>query len=495
VIAVPHYKGLIACGRRLRSQWQAESRRFFPDADARILDSDRLPDQLSQLFDGAANARRPMIAFCSYDTVRRQERELARYVWDDLVVDEATILTNPSSQRSQALWRLRDTSRRGVALTGTPVERNLDDLAAILAWVRGDRAMFRAAKLTDRFDPTLSDGPSGMRAMWQALGPTVFRRDRSEIEDELPAVQTDTVLLDPEPAELALAQAAETQLRDLLAALEEQVAHLAEADRTDPRAKEIRARLRDLRSRATFGITLARMAACDPLAVALSESMGAKLLRSRGLVDAALAAGPSKRQQITDLTVELVDNGEAVLIFTDFAQIAQRVAGDLRAAGVRAAAITGQVTDRQADAAQNGFQGGPGGMVGPDVSLDALVLTKAAKEGLNLQRASVLIHLDLPWTATELVQRLGRASRIGAAHRTLQVVIPVMADTIEEKAARMIVARAATSLAALDLPRGVRPERTDTAVAVAGMAQAVSDDPDDVAQTGLLDFARRVLAA
>ncbi len=46
-----------------------------------------------------------------------------------------------------------------------------------------------------------------------------------------------------------------------------------------------------------------------------------------------------------------------------------------------------------------------------------LVATDLLSEGVNLQLASVVIHLDLPWTAARVEQRIGRIARLGSPHR------------------------------------------------------------------------------
>src|SRR5262249_43363889 len=47
----------------------------------------------------------------------------------------------------------------------------------------------------------------------------------------------------------------------------------------------------------------------------------------------------------------------------------------------------------------------------PDVSV--LVATDAAGEGVNLQRAHLLVNYDLPWNPNRIEQRFGRIHRIG----------------------------------------------------------------------------------
>jgi superfamily II DNA or RNA helicase len=53
--------------------------------------------------------------------------------------------------------------------------------------------------------------------------------------------------------------------------------------------------------------------------------------------------------------------------------------------------------------------------------IDLLLTTDLLSEGLNLQEASVVVHLDLPWNPARLEQRVGRVRRIGSRFDTVTV--------------------------------------------------------------------------
>ena len=57
-----------------------------------------------------------------------------------------------------------------------------------------------------------------------------------------------------------------------------------------------------------------------------------------------------------------------------------------------------------------------------DGRLRLLVATDAASEGLNLQRLSTLINIDLPWNPARLEQRKGRIDRIGQLAASMDVL-------------------------------------------------------------------------
>jgi superfamily II DNA or RNA helicase len=58
---------------------------------------------------------------------------------------------------------------------------------------------------------------------------------------------------------------------------------------------------------------------------------------------------------------------------------------------------------------------------GPAESIDLLLTTDLLSEGVNLQDAQAVVHLDLPWTPARMEQRVGRVARMGSRHKHLHV--------------------------------------------------------------------------
>jgi hypothetical protein len=57
----------------------------------------------------------------------------------------------------------------------------------------------------------------------------------------------------------------------------------------------------------------------------------------------------------------------------------------------------------------------------PCERIDLLLATDLLSEGVNLQDADVVVHLDLPWTAARMAQRVGRVARLGSMHPQVHV--------------------------------------------------------------------------
>ncbi|HEY0971036.1 MAG TPA: C-terminal helicase domain-containing protein, partial [Gemmatimonadales bacterium] len=61
-----------------------------------------------------------------------------------------------------------------------------------------------------------------------------------------------------------------------------------------------------------------------------------------------------------------------------------------------------------------------------------LLSTDVASEGLDLTDASVVVHLDMPWTPARLAQRVGRLTRLGSPHTAIAVHALVPPEVLSE---------------------------------------------------------------
>lgn len=459
-------RSLIVVPASIRTQWANEASRWFPDAICHAIDSKGVGKALSLI----AETTQPTILLISYDTAKSKADPIIEAgPWDDFIVDEARVLC-ATSDRAKALWAIRPHARRAVTLTGTPIDRSIDDLGRLIAFARNEQALFRRRRLSTRFDATSIRDIDGI---WEAIGPTLFRRDRSAVADELPEVQTEIVVIDPTPAERRLAEAARKHLRTLYDDLVRLV--------TDSLDEDEKQALAEARGQLNGGVRMARMAASDPFTVAASDGAIAMLLQQADLIEPALATGGTKRQVMGDLIADLVESEEAVLVFTEFRSVAENLISDLEDRDIAVGGFLGSMSAAARSKNQERFMTG---------ELDCLILTTTGQKGLNLERATTVINYELPWIPSELVQRVGRAARIGSTAQHLSVLCPVMAGTIEERVAEVLLPRALAALAVLDLHRGVDVDETELGMALGGLVEAA----DSLAESGsFMDQVRSIL--
>lgn len=132
-------------------------------------------------------------------------------------------------------------------------------------------------------------------------------------------------------------------------------------------------------------------------------------------------ASDAKWERVSNLIDD--SNGEKVVLFAQPVETVTVVADFLhRRYGVRPAVIIGNQSDEERSLQVASFQADDGPRF--------LVSSKAGGEGLNMQRARYLIHLDVPWNPMDLEQRIGRVHRFGS-RKTIVVDTVVAAGSRE----------------------------------------------------------------
>ncbi len=134
---------------------------------------------------------------------------------------------------------------------------------------------------------------------------------------------------------------------------------------------------------------------------------------------------------------------EKVLVFTQFADTALYLHGQLCATGMEdVAVLTNQVGD-PVTLARRFSPSTNGGLTAGETELRVLIATDVLAEGQNLQDAHIVVNYDLPWAIVRLIQRAGRVDRIGQKHNTILVYSFWPAEGVEKiiRLRRRLVAR------------------------------------------------------
>ena len=132
----------------------------------------------------------------------------------------------------------------------------------------------------------------------------------------------------------------------------------------------------------------------DPKAKQLAEKIRAVLEGSAGL---AVRKGEPRRK---------------VLVFSEFADTVQHVAGYLDAAFPGRVCVVRSLSKEIGRLIRSNFDGTVEGTSRRD-DFDVMIATDKMSEGYNLNRAGLVINYDIPWNPTRVIQRLGRINRIG----------------------------------------------------------------------------------
>ncbi len=136
------------------------------------------------------------------------------------------------------------------------------------------------------------------------------------------------------------------------------------------------------------------------------------------------------RDQKIHLLVHLFGHGVAgegpwrqALVFTRTRHGANRLAGQLEAAGIRAAAIHGNKSQSARVRALTDFKAG---------RVTALVATEVASRGLDIKELPHVVNYELPNVPEDYVHRIGRTARAGATGAAVSLVGPDETSLLRE---------------------------------------------------------------
>lgn len=387
------------------------------------------PSVLRSMWLQAAAAATRNIEFVSFETLSR--RAVNPENGDLLIVDEAHHARNPATKRFASLSRLA--YRRDVLLlSATPIHNRRRDLCAVLSLFLGRRAgrltnaeLGRCVVRRDGYGRALPSMPGVEPLQWL----TVEGHDDTVPEMILslppplpPAEGGDGGVLIAHSLIRPWASSDAALRGALMRRLQRSTALIsALEDGTYPSRQELAAWIGDGDSvQLVFSALVAGPAGntADLLAVVrLHRGALRELLAIVNRDQTRDAERASIVRRIRDKYP-----GEKVVAFTQFGDTVDCLFSQLAADG-RVAALTGSgarvaggkltradAIGRFAPLASNRTPPGEAEQI------TLLITTDLLSEGVNLQDASVVIHLDLPWTPARMEQRLGRVARLGSLH-------------------------------------------------------------------------------
>ncbi|HOJ11138.1 MAG TPA: DEAD/DEAH box helicase [Clostridiales bacterium] len=342
-------------------------------------------------------ASRHDMVISTYSLAHRDEEEFKSVNWAGVVLDEAQNIKNPGSKQTMAVKRLKGDYR--IALTGTPVENRLSELWSIMDFLNpgylGSNAYFR----THYAVPVEKDrNVEKSKKLKSIIAPFVLRRlktDPNIIKDLPEKIETKVYCgLTKEQATLY-----EAVVQDMLEKIEE-------SDGIERK-----------------GMVLA----------ALSKLKQICNHPVQFLKDGSNIEGRSgKLERLFGILEEILAEGDKVLVFTQFAEMGQILKNVVKKQfKTDAYFLHGGVPRKTREKMIESFQDDE---KSPQIFILSL---KAGGVGLNLTRASHVVHFDRWWNPAVENQATDRAFRIGQK-KNVQVHKFICSGTLEERIDKML---------------------------------------------------------
>ncbi len=386
----------------LTGQWAEEIERFTGQA-ATIIRGQREVRHRSWV------AERSGWTVATYDCLHRDLAAIQEWGVDLLILDEAQRIKNWPTRAAQAVRRIDCSSC--FVLTGTPMENKLDELHALLEVVDrhllGPLFAFKDRHTEYEVKSGKVIGYHGLDKIAQAIAPVLLRRTRAQVMAQLPG-RSVVVLRAPLTApqrnfhdedQVAVAQIIQRWRR---------LRFLSEVDQ----------------KRLMKHLTRMRMV-CD----------------DAHLLDQDLRSGPKLDQITTLLEQELADPATKVVIFSTWMAMHELIRERCDERGWGYAFLNGGVPSNLRPELIRRFR--------EDDGCRIFLATDCGATGLNLQCATVLVNVDVPWNPAVREQRISRIHRQGQ-RRPVRIYDLVAEDGIETAITLLLAFKSELAAGVLD---------------------------------------------
>ena len=400
---------LVVTPASLKHQWEREIRRFT-SLSSQVIEGNQI--ERRQLY------RAPQFFnMINYELLRLDEAEIARRNFDLVILDEAQRIKNWRTKTADTVKRLR--SPYAFVLTGTPLENRLDELYSIFQFIdptilgplwRFNQRYYETERRLSGSYKVL--GYKNLDELRHRIAPYVLRRVRDEVLLDLPERLDSNFFVEMTAPQW-----------DAYYEYEHRVAKLMAQARRRP--------LTPQEHQILLGSLIKMRLICNALALHDPE------IKPQDREKTA----PKLRELREILGEEVAGNGHKAILFSQWSGMLALVEPALEKLKIGFVKLTGDVPTHKRGALIDQFSDDP--------RCKVFLSTDAGGVGLNLQAASMVVNLDLPWNPAVLDQRIARAHRHGQLH-TVNVVNLIAKGTIEERMLDTLSAKRAVFDAALN---------------------------------------------
>jgi len=376
---------IVICPKTLLFNWEDEGQKFFPNMKTLIIDGS--PEQRKQKI---KKIEQYDLVITSYPSVKKDQDSYDRCKFNYCFIDEAQYIKNHKTQNAKSVKRIHADYR--LALTGTPLENSVSEIWSLFDYLMpgflGNHNAFY-----EKFEkPIMKNGDAdALEALKKKTSCFMLRRTKDKVLKELPPKIEQT-------AHCQLGNDQNILYQEILANVKSNIFETVEEKGFSKSQIHILAGLTKLRQ------------VCNHPVLLLKDKEHEKYTSA-------------KLEMFLELTQEIVAGGKKVLVFSQFTQMLDILAKELKKQGISYHYLSGKTNNRKElvkDFNEN-------------VKIPVFLISlKAGGTGLNLVSADNVIIFDPWWNPSVENQAIDRAHRIGQK-KSVNVYRLIVKGTIEEK--------------------------------------------------------------
>ncbi|MGY3714697.1 DEAD/DEAH box helicase [Sutcliffiella cohnii] len=362
---------LVVTPSSLVYNWKYELERFAPSLKIAVVSGTKAERKETFTSDKDID-----VYITSYPLIRQDSNEWNAREFSILLLDEAQAIKNDTTKIAKTIKSLQ--AAKKFALSGTPIENSLNELWSIFDCILP--GFFPTKKKFQSLDH---------EKIAMLTKPFILRRLKTDVLHEL-----------PEKIEsVQLSELTKEQKQLYLAYLEKIRGETKDALSNEGFQKS--------RMKILAGLTRLRQICCHP-SLFLENYEG----------------DSSKLSQLMEMVQNSIENGQRILIFSQFSSMLQIIKTQLDRNEIDSFYLDGSTPSKDRVEMANAFNNGERNVF--------LISLKAGGTGLNLTGADTVILYDLWWNPAVEEQAAARAHRMGQK-KVVQVFRLITEGTIEEK--------------------------------------------------------------
>ncbi|HBM17446.1 MAG TPA: hypothetical protein DD381_14050 [Lentisphaeria bacterium] len=378
-------KVLVVSPASLKTEWEEQIRKFT-DLSTLVLFGPR-EERLK-----AYRETQAFFILTNYEQIVRDYEDINNLLQPDLVIlDEAQRIKNWKTKTASNIKKLN--SKFAFILTGTPIENKIDELYSLTEFIdpRIFGSLFRFNRKYYNFDAEgKTFGFKNLRELHETIKPIMLRRRKDEIAEQLPERIDNNYFVQMTPEQLKRYEEHAYRVSILMS--------IAKSRPLKPEEHD------DLQRR----LACMRML-CDTVYI----------------LDQTITDSP-KVDEVIKILNDIWDNNpeRKVIIFSEWVKILELMMNQLVDNKVIFSWHVGTVPQEKRRDEINNFKNNP--------ECKVFLSSDSGGVGLNLQAASVVINMDLPWNPAKLEQRIARAWRKHQKN-SVNVINLISENTIEHR--------------------------------------------------------------
>lgn len=391
---------LIICPTSLKYQWKSEIEKFT-HSSAKVIEGNYLLRQKQYRKDS-------FYKIISYNVVGADIEEIKKLEPDLIILDEAQRIKNWKTKTAQIVKKIE--SEYTIVLTGTPIENKLEELYSIIQYIDPYKLgplykFLEEHQIHDQHGKVI--GYQKLHQIRTLLSDIIIRRTRKEVLTQLPS-RTDKHLFVPLTKEQTEIH---SEYADLVARLVHKWKRFGFLDEKD-------------RQRLLLALNCMRMVSDSTYILDQKTRYDTKITELMYILDDVFVTDEQK-----------------VVVFSQWERMTRLVRAELENRKITYAYLHGGIPSNKRKWLLDDFK--------QNQKCRVFLSTDAGGIGLNLQSASLVVNLDIPWNPAVLEQRIGRIHRHGQK-RNVNVINLISRQSIEERMLDMLKFKSSLFAGVLD---------------------------------------------